>query len=93
MASGDDVSEVVALASISQAAVANASEVVVLASLEQPALAQASNVFMLISYTSPQPPPWTLTGSQSGADAIADLPNSGASSPFHSNRDAARGIK
>jgi hypothetical protein len=44
-----------------------------------------------LNYLHTLPPPPGLYGSAS--DAIADLPNSGASSPFKSNWDAKRALK
>jgi len=51
-----------------------------------------NDVSMFVGYI-PYTPPWPQVGFQSGTDAIEDLPNSGATSPFQSNPDAARGIK
>ena len=48
---------------------------------------------LMVSHTWAQPDPWPVVGSQSSADAVADLPNSGEVSPFQSNVDALRGIK
>ena len=53
-------------------------------------IARVEDISFFVGYLAP---PFALVGFQSGADAIEDLPNSGASSPFQSNRDAARGIK
>jgi hypothetical protein len=53
---------------------------------------RVNDVSMFVGYI-PYAPPWPQVGFQSGVDAIEDLPNSGATSPFFSNRDAERGIK
>jgi hypothetical protein len=69
------------------------SEALLLVSFKNPPTTDLSGIALLVSHKWVQPPPWTLVGSQSNADAVRDLAASGDAGPYESNRDADRGLK